>query len=308
MGSMNRYLAAVAIAIVVTAAPASAGNPIVFSRVDASMNFPDSELYSIGLDGKGLQRLTDNAKGDASPSWSPNGKRLVFECRGAVGDEGFQTRGEICVMRADGTRQRQLTDTGADVGFHEPTWSPNGRWIAFTRYRRCDPCSTDQTFVSDLMLMRPDGSDLHALTDDAKSDAHPTWAPGSQRLAFIHETEDGFGIAIIGVDGGDPSQVTSAAFMQDREPAWSPDGKTIAFIRLQEHHSDLVLVKPNGTDARVVVKGGAPGWPAWSPSGKRLVFTRDDDLFRVGRDGNGLTRITGSSATNKYLEFDADWR
>ena len=292
-----------------TAVPAHAGNPIVFSRVDPTMNFPDSELYTIGLGGEGHRRLTKNDGGDSSPSWAPNGKRLVYECAGAVGEERYQPRGEICRMRADGSHQRQLTDTNANVGFHEPAWSPDGRWIVFTREKRCDPCHDGSPFISDLMLMRSDGTQVRPLTEDAESDAHPTWAPGSRRVAFIRGFADGTsGISIIEVETRDLSQVTSAPFMQDREPAWSPDGKRIAFIRLQEHHSDLVLVKPDGTDARVIVKGGAPGWPAWAPSGKRLVFTRDDDLFRVGRDGTGLRRITGSSTTNRYLEFDAAWR
>ena len=306
---MKRSLCAVCcLVVVLLAGPASAGNPIVFGRVDGTQNFPDSELYSIDLDGGGLKRLTKNSRGDASPSWSPTGNRLVYECHGAVGDEGYQTRGEICVMRADGSGRQRLTDTDKDKGYHEPAWSPDGKWIAFTRETRCDPCSTDTIFESDLMVMKRDGTDMRALTNDAAFDGAPTWAPGSRRLAFLRETENGFGLATIGVKDGEISQVTEANFPQDRDPAWSPDGKRIAFIRLQEHHSDLMLVKPNGTDARVVVKSGAPNWPAWAPSGRRLVFTRDDDLFQVKRDGTGLKRITGSSTTNKFIEFHADWR
>jgi Tol biopolymer transport system component len=292
--------------LVLLAAPANAGNPIVFSRVDASTNFPDSELYTIGLDGGGLKRLTKNNKGDASPSFSPDGKKIVYECKGAVGDQGYQIRGEICVSRSGGSRRRVLTASGRNVGFHEPSWSPNGRWIAFIRIRRCPSCSDANRFTSDLMLMAPDGSGRHALTKDDQFDADPTWAPGSRRIAFTRESVDGLEVAVIGRRGGDPYMVTYGATLPARQPAWSPDGRLIAFTGGE--NSSLMLMRADGRRIRTVVEGELAYGPAWSPSGNRLVFTYGDDLFQVKRDGSELKRITGSSSSSQLFEFDADWR
>ena len=69
-------------------------------------------------DGHGVIHLiTDNARVDEDPSWSPNGDQLVFS-----GDVGGDF--ELLVARSDGTDVRQLTDNTFDEV--HPTWSPDG--------------------------------------------------------------------------------------------------------------------------------------------------------------------------------------
>jgi TolB protein len=58
----------------------------------------------MNADGSGLRQLTDNTVPDLTPSWSPDGSRIVFHRR--VGDRGqFQ----LFLIDADGTHERQLT-------------------------------------------------------------------------------------------------------------------------------------------------------------------------------------------------------
>ena len=91
-------------------------------------------------DGSDTRRLTSTKDDDSQPTWSPDGKRIVF-ARGASG--------RLFVMNADGSGARRVTDELAEET--EPAWSPDGRWIAYVQK---DPGSS----IRELWLVRPDGS------------------------------------------------------------------------------------------------------------------------------------------------------
>ncbi len=166
-------------------------------------------------------------------SLSPSGARMVFS-------DGLQLH--IWNPNTGATRAVAGTDDGAS-----PAWSPDGEWIAFTRYVR-GPAETrtcehyvegfplamipDTVFCLQqrtewpiarrvLAIVRPDGSDLTELGDGEDA----AWTPDSRALLFRHNDQlhrldlsDGSTRAVMGTSGG-------------REPAVSPNGNEIAFAR-----------------------------------------------------------------------------
>lgn len=132
----------------------------------------NKELYVIGIDGSGLTRLTTSPGTDTFPHWSPVGDRIVF-ASDRSGDF------EIYTMRPDGGDVRQLTHSpGPDM---HPVWSPDGQWICFASMRGGlkdeHPLTGNPQPYGDLYRMRPDGSEVQALTDDQFEDGTPAWAP-----------------------------------------------------------------------------------------------------------------------------------
>lgn len=93
---------------------------------DDGVDSETAEIFVTRADGTGSPvRLTNNGEEERAPSWSPDGRLIVYMCRGDGRDF------EICVMDADGTRQRQLTRNAlADL---TPSWSPDGTKIMFHR-------------------------------------------------------------------------------------------------------------------------------------------------------------------------------
>ena len=107
----------------------SRGRQIVFTSHDVNDKNDDhvtAEICMVDADGTGKpRRLTNNAEEERAPSWSPDGRRIVFCCR--RGGPDF----EICVMNADGTGQVQLTNNA--IGDLTPSWSPDSKKIVFHR-------------------------------------------------------------------------------------------------------------------------------------------------------------------------------
>ena len=86
-------------------------------------------VFVVGVDGSGLHRLTAWRAGTATPTWSPDGRSIVFQ----RGNLTSAPRSQLYVIGADGTGLRQLT-SGPDAAAIWPSWSPDGQRVVFTRW------------------------------------------------------------------------------------------------------------------------------------------------------------------------------
>src|SRR5262249_48308268 len=107
-----------------------------------------------------------------------------------------------------------------------PTWSPDGKALAFTAY---SPADNWQAFRVGL-----DGSDRRQLTDDWHWSSEPAWSPDGSQIAFVRGDDyQDHHIFVMNADGSNVRQLTydvpHNGFLLDLRPAWSPDGTRIAF-------------------------------------------------------------------------------
>ena len=140
---------------------------------------------------------------DGKPRWSHDGSQLVFERQG-MSPEPSSTQGSsaaLFTVNADGTGLRRVTREGLYAV--DPHWSPDDETLLFTRVDLPGP--DQRTFID---TIRPDGTNLQQLTDDAES-AFPAWTL-SGRVTFARS---GFGATyddwIMDADGGNPTQLGS---------------------------------------------------------------------------------------------------
>jgi Tol biopolymer transport system component len=189
------------------------GQPSQMSRGKIPM-----DIDVIALDGTPRKPLTAKAGEDSFPSFSPDGKQLVFSST----RDGPKN---LYIMNADGTGTRRLTegnwtDTHAD-------WSPTGEWIAFAGKREHEKFA--------IWLIKPDGTGLKQLTDASGGmNNHPHFSPDGQWIVFAslragdaaedisrpHQGPPG-DLFAIRLDGVGLLRLTHDGF-GNGTPAWSP--------------------------------------------------------------------------------------
>jgi len=268
-----RPVVIIALAALLAGAAHGAGDSVSRSRIAFGLEHGDlSSIYTVRPNGTGLRRLTSpptrqELGGDSGPVWSPNGRRIVFE--------------------------RDLTYWGED------------------RFR--------------LTSVSAAGGLSRDLTH-GPFDAMPTYSPHGLRIAFVRAAGEAVSLYTIDRQGRHATELLSDGL--DVTPAWSPDGKTIAFSRLADQslpidQATLYLADADGTDVRPLgalpVRGVSP---AWSPDGHRIAFVSFTDhngsaceadtcppngeIYVVGADGTGLTRLTASKADDEHPTWAPD--
>ena len=172
---------------------------------------PTSEIYVMDANGGNQQNLTNDPHNDRSPSWSPDGKHIVFSSdRDGHFRSRFGTTSEIYVMDADGGNQQNITNNpSADK---DPSWSPNGKRIAF---------SSTRNGQTDIYVMDANGGNQQNITNHPDRDWHPSWSPDGERIAFVSSrTRDlNRDIYVMDADGGNPRNLTNHP-EDDEDPAW----------------------------------------------------------------------------------------
>ena len=191
-----------------SAAFAPDGERIIFdSNLSAGVDNPtgDTEIFSINLDGTGLQQLTNNTARDFFPDYAPDGRKIAF-----VSDRNF--RPGIYTMSADGTKQKKVS-RGSGVAFASPGWSPDSSRITFT---------SDQEGGNDVYVMRANGAGQQRLTvNGLPTDSGPVFSPDGGQIAFHTNRDGNFEIYEMGADGSEPKNLTNDP-AGDFTPDWQP--------------------------------------------------------------------------------------
>jgi Tol biopolymer transport system component len=245
-------------------------------------------------DGSHRVRLTRGK--DRAPSWSPNGRLVVFSRQ--VGTES-----RILIANARGRVVRRLTPAGA---FADPTWSADGKRIAYaSRERR-----------SRIVVVGNTGRALgQVLAAPTTIVSRPSWAPGGRRLAYAEdaqtEAESGGTSRIVVVNADGTGRRVLAG--QASDPAWSPTGSMIAYVSYPSRLSDtgsVVVAKADGSSVRHLTRTGVGETrPAWSPGGQRIAFMRvaggKSTIVVVGADGSSERVVVGARGSGG---IDPAWR
>jgi TolB protein len=129
----------------------------------------NSDIYTMDIKTRVVEKLTDHPSIDTSPSYSPDGSYITFNSDRS----GFQ---QIYTMKSDGTNVKRISFGEGLYG--TPVWSPRGDLIAFTKLYR------NKFYIG---VMRSDGSGERLLTENYYQEA-PSWAPNGRVLVFYRET------------------------------------------------------------------------------------------------------------------------
>ena len=123
----------------------------------------DKLLYTINVDGSGLQPVSADFHTRGRTDWSPDGQWIS-----SYAGSGF--RWKIYLLKPDGTQLHQVQVGGVGLA---PAFSPDGQWIVFTGYLD----HPDDPDGCEIYIARLDGSGVTRLTNNTYCDWQPRWGP-----------------------------------------------------------------------------------------------------------------------------------
>jgi Tol biopolymer transport system component len=196
---------------------------------------------------------------------------------------------DIYVVNADGAGLTRLTD---DPHWEDhPSWSPDGRRIAYTEYSTSISLPEVGLADGNVWVMNADGSGKVRLTKGSRSaggsGGWPSWSPDGKQIAFVTYTGSkkwDWAIDVMNADGSARKRVSDGSG-NDLSPSWTPDGRII-FVR--DKPAGTYAVDPDGTG---LVRLAKTGYDACSPDGRSLCIS-DGDRVQVVRMRGGGTPVT----------------
>jgi len=197
-----------------------------------------------------------------------------------------------------------------DIFHQEITWSPDGKYLSYTTYRKLDP--KDTNVKTEIYIMKIDGTGIQKVADDAR---WSSWSKDGKRILFSKAGADNkvSDLYSAKIDGTNLVQLTKDV-KRNSTPAFSPDGKKIVFISNRESDKyQLYVMNSDGTSVKRLTTDSNVAYfnPMWSPNSKRLVYyvekgDQKDQIWTMSADGSDEQLLTANIAHNIYPGWSPD--
>jgi TolB protein len=207
---------------------------------------------------------------------------------------------EIYVMDWDGNNPLPLTKNGS-INLN-PDFSPDGREVIFTSYKRRNPDLYRRSLsnTAEIPLSRRKGLNITG-----------SWSPDGNKIALALSKDGDAEIYTLDKNGGQPTRLTISPAL-DLYPTWSPDGTQIAFVSDRLGKPQIFVMNVDGSAVRrLTTSGGYNVNPRWSPKGDKIAYSRMTDggfnIFTIAPDGSSDTQLT-TDGNNENPSWSADGR
>jgi len=216
----------------------------------ASERDGNSDIYTVGVDGENLRRITSDEASDSHPAWAPDGSRIAYVSgRGAhqelytmtpAGDDVQQVSFGKTVYAMDDSGDIAETFYAGDA--QTPQWSPGSDRLVFYR---SDGTSPDQVHVC-----AANGSGEYSVTDDSLHNIYPSFVEDGL-IAYSSRRPDGSNeLVTVMLDGTSRTPVGDVNAFFAR---WSPDRTQIAFIAGRWPETAIYIMRVDDSQVRKII-------------------------------------------------------
>ena len=291
-----------------------------------------TQVWALPTAGGEAFRITDVKQGVSSFAWAPDSRRLALVIEDPDPLEGVEKKTEaekaprpIVITRLqhkqdgegyldNGKSHVYVADAAGALASHgtthasvkpltwgihnedNPTWSPDGRLIAFSSNRTEHPDANEN---SDIFTIEVDGGRITQVTKDPGAEDGPVWSPDGKEIAFVHVPVDPPVYATpriwsASASGGQPHDWTAKL---DRhvgsEPRWARDGGSIFVTLVDEGRTPIVRVSRAG--ARLATIDGDFGDLELTPThvvATGSTPTRPMEVYSVALSGGAPANLS----------------
>jgi TolB protein len=250
------------------------GDRLVFAQMVDGNASEDSEIFTIGTDGTGLRRLTDNDHWDLYPAWSAGDTKVAF----------LSMRGkdlDIYTMDPDGSGQALIFDSGS----HDADIDSRGDVIVFTSGSAIWKINGDGKGLA--RVTSPPDAGRWGRANLPAGDYDPRLDPSGTKVAFERlvdtaSVHGGYDLFTVNTDGSGEHRLTNTGYSQGLA-SWSHAGDKIVYVVAAingEGKYDAYMVNADGTGNHSITPAYfPPGFLVYSP-----VFSGDDSkIYFIGR-------------------------
>lgn len=213
---------------------------LVFGAKGANDEF---QIFKMNADGSKLRQLTSGSETSYQPSWSPDGKQIIFSTSRQSSSNGFS----LFVMDANGNNMRPMNnrkDSPIPTPGSFPRWHPNGQTIAFFNCINCQIATNTDILVYDIA-----SDSVSRLTEQPGEDNFPAWSPDGTRIVFSSGRDYLFAdtmrfrrdLYMMNADGSGLERLTENGFVN--QPIWGPDNNSVTYRSINRVEEGLSLFK-----------------------------------------------------------------
>jgi dipeptidyl aminopeptidase/acylaminoacyl peptidase len=299
------------------------GDRIAFVATDGTAKDAKPQVFVLPMTGGEARKLTDAPEGIEQFAWRPNGQDIAYVASDEpenkkeiekhhdafeVGDNDYLATeaalpSHIWLIAADGGKPKRLTSGAWSLPKSAPpsspaspiSWSPDGKWLLFTRQEHPHQGDSDLTT---LQVLNVESGEIRKLTKHEKFESFALFSPDGSRVAYWYpldgDPNNQNEIFVTQTTGGDGSDATRSIDHDIQRVIWMPDGNSLLVGGHDGTTTSLWLQPLSGSPKKLPLGDISVSWAFWV------------DAF-VGRKGEiAFTGSTPSHPSELYYMASAN--
>ncbi len=221
----------------------------------------NKEIYLMDFDGYNVQPLTQLNTISLSPTWHPEGDKLLF-----TSYKGKRPEVYLLELRS-GQIKRLIRYPGINIA---PAFSPDGKDIAVTLNKRGK---------QGIYLVDKRGDIKKCLVEHWGINVSASFSPDGKKIAFVSDRGGSPQIYTLGLNTGSINRLTFEG-SYNTSPVWSLKGDYIAYTGIVDGHFQIFMIEPNGNNLRQLTYDKVNHEsPSFSPDGHFLAFSQQGKIY-----------------------------
>jgi dipeptidyl aminopeptidase/acylaminoacyl peptidase len=287
------------------------GDRLAFVAVDGTGKDAKPQVFILSTGGGEACKITDAPNGIEQFAWRPNGQDIAYVTSDEpenekeiekhhdafeVGDNDYlateaEQPSHLWILPADGGKAKRLTSGSWSLTKSAPpsppaspiSWSPDGKWLLFTRQEHPHQGDNDLTT---LQVLNVESGEIRKLTKHEKFESFGLFSPDGSHVAYWYprdgDPNNEVEIFVTETTGGDGTDATRSIDRDLQRVIWMPDGNSLLVGGHDGVKTSLWVQPLSGAAKKLQLGDISPSWAFWV------------DAF-VGRKGD--IAFTGSTPT-----------